>query len=433
MLIPQNVVLQGDTLFIADRSFPLHRIGKLVVIGAGKATGSMAKSLERILEPIAESKRLSGWVNVPDDCVEPLRWIHLHGARPSGVNEPTKEGVSGTAQIVEQVKSLQENDLCLFVLSGGGSALLPAPVEAITLDDKVAVTRMLAAAGAEIGELNIVRKQLSEVKGGKLKRFCRHGTLVTLILSDVLGDPLDLIASGPTVDDPSTPRQALEILRRFGAEESGISDRVFRYLQEQSLRRQSKPPADGPKVNNERIWNHVIGNNAVAVDAAGMEAERRGYSHAMICARKPEGTAEEVGRHLASMAIRMHGGRGADCLISGGEPVVRLCQEAIRGKGGRNQQLILAAMLHLAGENVGEGIAMLSGGTDGEDGPTDAAGAWFDPELFRKWQSSSLDAEDALRRNDAYRFFESLGSLLHSGPTGTNVCDVRVVLVDRRP
>lgn len=433
VLMPQTIVLKGDRLCIEDREYPLDEVGRIIVLGAGKASGSMAKHLEEILAPVAEAKRLSGWVNVPEDCVQPLKWGHLHGARPSGVNEPTEKGVSGTSEILGRVKLMQDSDLCLFLLSGGGSALLPAPVEEITLPDKIAVTRFLSAAGAEIGQLNTVRKQLSRVKGGKLKRQCRQGRLIGLVLSDVLGDPLDLIASGPTVDDPSTPQQALEILHDFGAQEAGIADRVFDYLKTEALRRESKPQKGGSRADSRRVENFVIGNNAVAVDAAGMEAERRGYSHAMVSATKSEPTAEEVGHHLAEMALRMRSREGADCLISGGEPVVRLCPEAIRGKGGRNQQLVLAAMLHLAEKNAGEGIAMLSGGTDGEDGPTDAAGAWFDEEIFRRWQSSTLDAADHLQRNDAYPFFESLGSLLHSGPTGTNVCDLRVVLVDRTP
>ncbi len=172
----------------------------------------------------------------------------------------------------------------------------------------------------------------------------------------------------------------------------------------------------------------MIGNNAVAVDAAGMEAERRGYSHAMVAARSSEGPAEELGRHLADVALRMRGERGPDCLVSGGEPVVRLAPAQQRGRGGRNQQLVLAAVEALASKRPA-GVCILSGGTDGEDGPTDAAGAMLDDQVLQAGER--LDAADYLRRNDAYTYFSTAGGLLKTGPTHTNVCDVRVVLVDR--
>ena len=184
--------------------------------------------------------------------------------------------------------------------------------------------------------------------------------------------------------------------------------------------------------------NYVIGNNAVAVDAAGLEAERRGYSHAMVAARQLEGEADSVGRHLAGMAHHMHHAAGPDCLISGGEPTVSLVDESTRGLGGRNQQLVLAALCELAASSATdacsplEGLLVLSGGTDGEDGPTDAAGALVDGPLAHAARQHRLDPGDYLRRNDAYRFFEPLGGLIKTGPTHTNVCDVRIVLVDRQ-
>jgi hydroxypyruvate reductase len=186
------------------------------------------------------------------------------------------------------------------------------------------------------------------------------------------------------------------------------------------------------------VVNHVIGNNAVAVDAAGLEAERRGYSHAMVAAGQLEGEADRIGRHLAGMARHMRHTAGPDCLISGGEPTVTLVDESARGLGGRNQQLVLAALCELAASTDTrvrsplEGMLILSGGTDGEDGPTDAAGALVDGSLANAARQNGLDPEDYLRRNDAYRFFEPLGGLIKTGPTHTNVCDVRVVLVDRK-
>lgn len=428
-LVTENVSVSGDVLRVVDEEFSLSRIRRLVVVGAGKAGAGMAAGLESALGlRLMESKQLTGWINVPADCVRPLQRIHLHAARPAGINEPTPEGVSGCLQILSLLESMDQNDLCLCLLSGGGSALLPAPRPEITLADKLAVTRHLSGAGANIQQLNTVRKQLSRIKGGGLARACRAGRLVTLIISDVLGDPLDVIASGPTVANPTTARDALNILEQFQARRAGIASAVFDCLSREVQASASR------ELTFDRVSNYVIGNNAVAVDAAGIEAERRGYSHAMVAARAPEGDASELGRHLAHMARQMRQSPGPDCLISGGEPTVTLVDAAHRGLGGRNQQLVLAALSELCGGDRCDPTAMqdiliLSGGTDGEDGPTDAAGAWADQELVRIAAEHRLDPETFLARNDAYHFFAPLGGLLRTGPTHTNVCDLRVILV----
>jgi len=376
----------------------------------------------------------------------------LHGARPAGVNEPTEAGAAGAAEILRIVESLGPDDLCLCLISGGGSALMPAPVAGITLADKLAVTRHLSAAGANIEELNTVRKQLSRIKGGGLACSCRAGRLIALIISDVLGDPLDVIASGPTVPDTSTPEAALAVLSRFGAAEAGISPNVFECLRtrDQDEKRGQNcfsPPGHACSRENSsdpfsspdpfslltatacRVANRIIGNNATAVDAAGQEAVRLGYSPAMVSSRSSEGYAENAGRHLAQMARQMRKTPGPDCLVSGGEPVVKLVDSTRRGLGGRNQQLVLAAAESLW-EDGAEGIAILSGGTDGEDGPTDAAGAVLDAESLRAARRQGLDPADYLARNDAYHFFEPLDALIKTGPTHTNVCDLRVAVVD---
>jgi glycerate-2-kinase len=318
--------------------------------------------------------------------------------------------------------------------------LLPAPDEGITLADKQAITKHLSGAGANIEELNTVRKQLSRIKGGRLAQACRAGRLVSLIISDVIGDPLDVIASGPTVPDASTPQEALDVLERYEAREAGISPAVFRRLETAAEQR-----SDSAETSRCRVTNLIIGNNAAAVDAAGAEAVRLGYSPAMKAANKLEGAAEDVGRHLADMAIRMSTTPGPDCLITGGEPVVKLVSAERRGLGGRNQQLVLAALEPLlacesadgSDASSGDGgppmdrLVLLSGGTDGEDGPTDAAGALADASVVAEMRAHGLDPADFLRRNDAYHFFEPLGGLIKTGPTHTNVCDVRVVAVRR--
>jgi hydroxypyruvate reductase len=421
-LVQQNVRVKGNWLIVAGERIDLDVLERIVVVGAGKAGAGMALGLEAALgAKLLSSKQVAGWINVPADCVTQLASIHLHAARPAGVNEPTPEGARGSQEIMRLVKGLNTRDLCIALISGGGSALLPLPLDGITLDDKLAVTRFLSAAGAPIDELNTVRKQLSQIKGGGLARACGAGRLVALVISDVLGDPLDLIASGPTVADPSTPADALAILEHYDARAAGISERVFAALASRVSESVAPPSC--------RVTNHVIGNNAVAVATATREAERLGYAVRSESATRSEGPAEEIGRQLAAQALDMRAGHANDCFISGGEPTVKLVESDKRGKGGRNQQLVLAAVERLTGEDP-RGFVILSGGTDGEDGPTDAAGAFADAEVVADAQQRGLAASDYLARNDAYHWFEPVGGLIKTGPTHTNVCDVRVVLVE---
>ena len=272
--------------------------------------------------------------------------------------------------------------------------------------------------------MNTVRKQLSRIKGGGLAKACRAGQLVSLVISDIPGDPLELISSGPTVADTSTPQGALAILERFGAGKAGVPAAVFEALNHKAQRGidRSSFPCE--------VSNFVIGNNAAAVDAAGQEAVRLGYTPALNCATKPEGLVEPIGRHLAAMALLMRATPGPNCLISGGEGTVKLAPAEERGFGGRNQQTVLAAFIELMQADP-HSIVILSGGTDGEDGPTDAAGALVDAEFIAEAKRCGLDPVDFLSRNDAYHFFAPLGGLIKTGPTNTNVCDLRVVLVDQ--
>jgi glycerate 2-kinase len=433
-LVAETVRVDGDRLTIGDDDYLLSSIRRIVVVGAGKAGAGMAAGIEQALGPgLLAEKNVTGWVNVPADCVRTLSHVHLHAARPAGVNEPTEAGVAGAEKILELVGSLGQNDLCLCLISGGGSALLPAPVPGVSLADKQALTRHLSAVGANIQELNTVRKQLSRIKGGGLARVCRAGTLVSLIISDVLGDPLDVIASGPTVPNTTTPADALAIVERFGGGPQSVID----YL------RHAGTSGTSPSPSLARTTNLVIGNNALAVDAAGQEAVRRGYSPFTSAATSLEGSAEEIGVYLAQTVLQFSKQPKPDCLITGGEPTVRLAPVEVRGKGGRNQQLVLAALCQLmadCGWRMAESsstphsplriphFCLLSGGTDGEDGPTDAAGAIIDNPLLDRLANSNLDPRDYLRRNDAYTFFDKLSGLIKTGPTHTNVCDVRVLV-----
>ncbi|MBX3443909.1 MAG: DUF4147 domain-containing protein [Planctomyces sp.] len=425
-LVRDRVSVNGGRLTICGESFELADIDRLCVVGAGKAGAGMAAGLEAALGPELVAKRLDGWVNVPANCVRDLRRIHLHAARPAGVNEPAPDGVAGAAEILRRVSMLGPRDVCLVLISGGGSALLPAPIEGVSLEDKLGVTRFLSAAGATIQELNAVRRAISRVKGGGLLRSCRAGTLIALIISDVIGDPLDVIASGPTSPGPVDSRAALDVLNRFDPE--GRHAAVRRAIELQV----AAPPA--PTAPSPRVVNAVIGNNRVAVDASAEEARRLGLADVRVLAVDQPGVAAEIGRAFARECARVANSSQAGatvCLISGGEPVVALDPSRPPGKGGRNQELALAALCELRRDPLPAGVefVVLSGGTDGEDGPTDAAGAFVDSRILERCAAAALDPEAALAGHDSYVFFESAGGLLITGPTHTNVMDLRVAVV----
>ncbi|HBV63116.1 MAG TPA: glycerate kinase [Rhodopirellula sp.] len=441
-LVHREVTVDGDRLIIGEQQWKRSDFDRVLVVGAGKAGAAMTRGL---LTSLGDWLPISGWVNVPEGTEVPniidgkplLGNVNLHPARPAGINEPTPQGVIGSEQIIQKVSNAGQRDLCIALISGGGSALLPAPHPEISLADKLEVTKFLSGAGADITELNTVRKHLSRIKGGGLLMACQAAELMTLVLSDVLGDPLDLIASGPTVIDSSTPAQALEVLERYDFKNC-LPESVYRALRCEISGANREPKVQAPASDVCRHNTRVIGNNAVAVDEAGILAERRGYNHVMHSARQCEGAAEEVGRRLAEMALQMLRAEPVkhrnDCLITGGEPIVKLAPEVIRGLGGRNQQLILSAYQTLLASGLSErewqGLCLLSGGTDGEDGPTDAAGAILDDEVHQNARRQKLNPDGYLQRNDAYHFFEQTGGLLKTGPTGTNVCDVRVAVVN---
>lgn len=421
-LIAEFVAVDGHMLQVGDEELDLRSLDRIAVVGAGKAAAEMTLALEKVLGPqLLREKQVAGWVNVPADCIKPTQAVTLHAARPAHANEPTREALFGTERILDIVRGLGPRDLCFCVISGGGSALLPAPVDGLSLDDKIALTREMAARGSDIVKLNTVRRELSRVKGGGLAHACQAGRLVSLILSDVLGDDLSLVASGPTVRRAPTPAAAIEVLQSFDLLSHPAGRRAMDLLKSQPA-----PAASSPLPHE--VINIVIGNNATAVDAAGVQAERLGYSHAMTSATAPEGAAEEVAHRLVQMAQTMRTHEGPDCLITGGEPTVTLCPIGERGVGGRNQQLALAALECLSDWR---GMALVAAGTDGEDGPTDAAGAIVDEQIARAAQALALEPQEYLARNDAYHFFEQVDGLLKTGPTHTNVCDLRVVTVAR--
>lgn len=414
---PQQITF-GDVVWKASPG------SRICVVGAGKAGTGMVRGAEAALAD-HWGLRLSGWVNVPDDCVpqagEPdaSRSIRLHGARPAGLNEPTTAGVQGTEQILALVSQLREEDLCLVLISGGGSALLPAPLPGISLTDKQLVTRTLSRAGATIEELNCVRRALSRVKGGGLSRACTAGTLVSLIISDVAGDPLATIASGPTVEISPEPVRAMQLVREFFARaNSPVPAAVEAALQARRT--------DAPAATRTSVHNLVIGNNRTAVEAAKQAAQQLGYEVALAEWDQP-GEAADVGRNLAQQLAQRQSAspHRKTCLISGGEPTVHIAPSTLPQKGGRNQELVLAALCEWLPGFQGEAV-LVSGGTDGEDGPTDAAGAWIDQATLRTIRQSPVNPMEFLKQHNSYPFLDQFGLLLKTGPTHTNVMDLRV-------
>jgi glycerate 2-kinase len=393
---------------------------RVIVLGGGKAGAAMSAALETGLAHFAG--KVEGIVNVPAETLRPLRWITLHAARPAATNQPTADGVAGTRRILDLAASAGADDVGICLLSGGGSALLPAPAPGVTLHDKQTVTRLLHECGATINEMNAVRKHLSAVKGGRLAEAFRGKALFSLIISDVIGDPLDVIASGPTAADPTTYADALRILESYQLR-SQTPAAVWRHLE----RGAAGEVSETPKTLPAHVRNIIIGNNARALAAAQTKAESLGY-RVVNLGSYIEGETREVAVAMAGIvrSIRDQGRPVAPpvCLLSGGETTVTL--GPAHDKGGRNQEFVLAALLKLGPENMGN-VAILSGGTDGEDGPTDAAGAVADAGTFRRAAGQSLPA--FLQRHDAYHAFQLTGDLIRTGLTETNVMDVRVLLV----
>ena len=432
-VVEQQTHWDGRWLTIADRVFDLKNADHLIVVGAGKATAGMMSGLfAALLKSQKKLPNIAGWINVPQGSQMPLGPLRdsvtICQARPQGCNEPTETAVDGTRQVLNFVQRASRKDCVVALISGGGSALLCSPIDGVTLEEKIAITRALSAAGAKIEELNSVRRCLSNIKGGGMARACNARTLITCIISDVLGDPLDVIASGPTILRPSPdPSLALAVMQHLLPNQF----QSIRNLLNKQLHMHSAASGE-VRFAPDELAPIVMANNATAVDAAGQKAVELGYRYWMKSERHSEGDANQLGQRFAQQMNSTLEQDHVDCIISGGEPTVVLPPAAIRGLGGRNQQLALA-FLDWFDKNGGwptkAELAFVSGGTDGEDGPTDAAGALVDPSVYSQMRSQQLNPEDYLKRCDAYAFFEQTRGLLKTGPTGTNVCDLRVGLV----
>jgi len=408
-LVARHLRVNGSALTAAGVTLDLNRLQRILVLGAGKAAAAMARAAESIL-----GDRISdGFVVVKDGYRTETSRIEVGEA---GHPVPDSRGLDASARLLTLAASATERDLVLVLVSGGGSALTPAPAEPITLAEKQAVTRLLLEAGATIGELNAVRKHLSRFKGGLLARRAQPATVVTLALSDVVGDPLDVIASGPTAPDSSTYGDALEVL-----EARGVLDRAPHSIVER-LRAGARgaieeTPKPGDRVF-DRVRNAVIGNNALVVQAAAAAAERLGY-RPYVLTRGLQGEARSVGPELIERARMLP---GPVCMIAGGETTVTVRGS---GRGGRCQEAALAAALAL---EPGDDLVMLAAGTDGTDGPTDAAGALVDAGTLARGRAAGRDAQRSLADNDAYGFLASAGDHVVTGPTNTNLLDLYLVV-----
>lgn len=400
------------------RRYNLRRFQNVYVVGAGKAGATMAAALERV----PGLRIAGGLVNVKYGHGARLRRVELCEC---GHPVPDENGLAGAKRIAEIARQAGSRDLLLCVVSGGASALLPLPAEGISLADKQSTTQALLACGADIHELNTIRKHLSAIKGGQLAKMAWPATVITLVLSDVIGDDLDVIGSGPTVPDRSTFAQALEIVRRYGLL-TRVPKPVRSRLERGAAGRVEETPRSGSPAF-ARVRNVVVGSNRIAVDAAARMARELGY-RTMVLSTTIQGETRDVARVHAAIA-REIGASGRPlkppaCIISGGETTVTLRER--HGLGGRNQEFALAAALDIAGM---DDVVVLSAGTDGTDGPTDAAGAIADGHTVARANTKGLSAANALARNDSYHFFEPLGDLIRTGPTGTNVMDVHLVMV----
>jgi glycerate 2-kinase len=389
----------------------LSRYRDIYVIGAGKAGASMAQASERVL-----GRRIAaGFVNVKDGHTAKLRRIQLHEC---GHPVPDARGVAGAERITAIAESAERDDLVVCLISGGASALLPAPAPPITLEEKQTVTRLLLACGANIHEINAVRKHISRIKGGQLARLASPATVESLLLSDVIGDDLDVIGSGPTAPDASTFANAAAIFDKYG-----IADRVPASIRDRIARAETETPKPGDPLFR-RVRNTVVGSNRLALDAAARRAKDLGY-RTLILSSEIEGETREIARMHAAIARELvHTGRPVKppaCIITGGETTVTLKGD---GLGGRNQEFVLAAAVDIAGLS---NVVVFSAGTDGSDGPTDAAGAIADGHTLTR----NPDARRYLDANDSYRYFDVLGDLVKTGPTHTNVMDVRLILAGR--
>lgn len=414
----RTLVINGpDTKISAD----LSSYQQVIILGIGKASARMASAMESILA----DELSSGFV-----VTKYGHGLHLRKTQVMEAGHPIPdENSADAARIIAQMAgAADENTLLINLISGGGSSLFCLPADGISLEDKRETTRVLLGCGANIDEMNCIRKHLSQVKGGGLARIAWPARLLNLILSDVIGDRIDTIASGITAPDPTTFNDALSIVHKYSLEDK-LPQAVRDHLTLGAQGNIPETPKAGGQVFSKTV-NIILGNNTLALSAARATAERLGYD-ARILSTTLSGEAAEAGACFAALACEIDSGRSGPTkpavMITGGETTVTIKG---KGKGGRNQEMALAFVSELHRISPGaRNIFFLSAGTDGSDGPTDAAGAFVTPGLMEKMKEIAAKAAASLAENDAYNFFEDKGCLFKTGPTYTNVCDIQIVVV----
>jgi glycerate 2-kinase len=413
--ILRQVRFDGSTLIAGRRRYRLADFERVQVIGAGKAGAGMARAVERLLG----RKIAGGLVNVKAGGTARTRRVTLN---QSGHPVPDERGLQGARRIEAMARAAGPRDLLICVISGGASALMPSPADPVTLEEMQRTTRQLLASGATIHELNTIRKHICTLKGGQLARLAAPARVLALILSDVVGDDLDVIGSGPTVGDTSTFADAARILEKYGIDApASVAARIERGVRGEIA---ENPRPGGAALSG--VENLIVGSNRMAIDAAAKRARELGYRTLVLSTFIEGETRDIASMHAAIVKEMLSSGRPVRppaCILSGGETTV-----TVRGGGvgGRNQEFVLAAAMALEGFGP---FTIFSAGTDGIDGETDAAGAIADEKTIGRAQSIGMDPREFLNNNDSYRFFERTKGLVKTGPTGTNVMDVRVMLV----
>lgn len=414
--IRSQVHREEGTLQVGPWRYNLNQHQQVMVTGGGKASGAMALAMEGILGPFLSK----GFVNVKYGYSAKTEKIKIQEA---GHPVPDQAGIDGTQRIVNLLRTAGAEDLVIFLISGGGSALMVLPSQGITLDDMQTLTNALLRCGATINEINAVRKHLSQIKGGQLARLAHPAELLSLILSDVVGDPLEVIASGPTAPDPTTFAQAYEVLAHYQLL-NDIPSSILQHLERGCRGEIADTPKEGDPVFS-RVHNLIVGSNESAATAAVEKAQELGFNTCLL-STFVEGEAREVGKVLVGIAKEIvHRGQPVPrpaCIVAGGETTVTVGGD---GLGGRNQELALSAALALEGI---DDVLIVSSATDGSDGPTDACGAMADGQTVARARRLGLDARRYLANNDSYHFFQALGDLIVTGPTNTNVNDLMFIV-----
>jgi glycerate-2-kinase len=413
------VKVRGNALTVGALSLKLSRFRRVLVIGGGKASAGMALEIERILD---------GWitggsVNIPV-YTKPCPRSKKINFNPASHPIPSEDGVRGVKNMLRLVGQPSEEDLVICLISGGGSALMPLPSTGIQLSDKQKTTNLLLKSGAKIDEINAVRKHLSDFKGGRLAEKLYPATVLSLIISDVVGDKLESIASGPTAPDDTTYADAYTILQEDGLWRT-VPGSVRKRIQKGKEGKLPETPKRGSRIF-KRVHNVLVGTNKESCRAAAEVLEERGY-HSLILSTRLQGEAREVGKILADICIGIRENQlpvaPPAAIVAGGETTVTVHG---KGRGGRNQELVLSAALSIRGKPA---ILVSSIGTDGVDGPTDAAGAVADGSTIERGLIRGLDADTYLGENNSYEFFKKLKDLIITGPTGTNVNDILIAIV----